>query len=243
MLTKIIDITPGQTVYVVHKRDIMDSVINWERNRPEDPIRVKAIQAYNNKFNITFADGIVYAWYDGEHYRIYDGWTRYCAASESMKFFLSVNTTEFEQDIIHHFIALNSAVPVPSLFMEDTDAKKRKLVTAVVDHFCETYPQFLSASKRPQRPNFNRDTFTEQLTSALDALDINNFDKDRIIHLVEKVNTLMKSNCKDPPVKAANGNFYLFANKKTQWNVHFVSVLERERKTPSWLHSLKDFIA
>lgn len=239
----LVEVPPHQTIYLVVKSDIKNCVTNWEKNRPVDPTRVKAIQSYYDKFQIRLIDGIIYAWRTDDMLKIYDGWTRYCSASDDMQLQLCVYDTEFEQDIVHHFLALNSAVPVPSLFIEDTEATKRKVITAVVDHFCAKYKIFLSASQRPQRPNFNRDIFTEQLSQ----LPCEGLDADAFIRLMEETNLSMERDCTATcTAKVVKGRLFLFADKNKCWQECAKRTLERHLREKqqqaggnSWLQIAK----
>lgn len=240
-MQKIAEISQDQSIYFVAKKDIGKTVSNWDKNRPEDFMRVKAICAYNEKFDVTCLDGIIYAWEDPNLnqnvIKIYDGWTRYNSAKDEMKMFLCIYKTEFEQDIIHHFIALNSAVPVPSLYIDDTTPVIKNTIRKTVDEFASNYKSFLSASKRPQKPNFNRDIFTEQLSE----LNLTGIDEKTLIDLLLKTNTKIKQNGSCFPEKAEKASFYLFADKKTCWQQILTDMIEsREVKKSQGQHQNND---
>jgi len=227
-------IKPQQELYICTKGAIKSKVKNWSKNRPHDEVRVKAIAAYLEKFDVKFLDGIVYCWSFDGYLHIYDGWTRYCAASDETKMMLCVYTTDYEQDIVHHFFALNSAVPVPSLYIkeEQDGQKKLKIIEEIVKDFSKDYKQFLSASRRPQKPNFNRDTFAEQLSQ----LPIENLDAATTKSILMETNQWIKRNGTGFTRKAIDGDFFLFADKKILWQQRFLEVLEKNEKkeTTSW---------
>ena len=231
--------SPQQKVFIVNKEHIKDQVRNWEKNRPEDSTRVDAIRRFNDKYNVSFVDGIVYAWNNGDNVlRIYDGWTRYSAANDSTQMLLSVYETPYEGDIILHFIALNSAVPVPSLYIEDTTAKKKKTITTAVNHFCDKHKSFLSASRRPHSPNFNRDNFTDDLNE----LYSDDLSSDDLIAILEKTNIMIARKGSNFPQKAISGELYLFADKKTPWKEQFKQVVKEHNEassSTSWLQKVK----
>jgi hypothetical protein len=237
MSEPLIKISPQQSIFLVTKADIKNRVTNWEKNRPVDPLRVKAIQAYNDKFRVHLIDGIVYAWKKDDMLKIYDGWTRYSASSDDMRMLLCLYETELEQDIVYHFLALNSAVPVPSLFIEDTEMTKRKVVTTVVNHFCTKYKLFLSASRRPQRPNFNRDIFTEQLSQ----IPCEGLDADMLIKVLEETNLSMERSNVKYSAKVVNGRLFLFADKDTKWQENFIKTLDRQKRK-SWIQIAKSLL-
>lgn len=235
-MEEVCDISEQQTLYIVTKSTIAAKTENWDKNRPEDPIRVKAIRSYHDKFKIEFLDGIVYSWLSNGKYVIYDGWTRYSASNGDMRMLMCVYETEFEQDIVHHFLALNSAVPVPSLYIksDNDDAVKRDAILAVVNDMCKRYKGFLSASTRPQRPNFNRDTLTEQLIQ----LPLEGLDSELILQKLQDANEAIKRKGKNFGTKATNGNLYLFANKKIMWQHELLEQLRKKDKVQTWFTEL-----
>lgn len=103
--------------------------------------------------------------------KVYDGWTRFCAAVTSrqdISILLHVNYTDDEQVIVHHFQQLNMAVPVPMLYTGEKDNKDRRLyIETLATEITRAYPDFISTSRKPRTPHFNRDQIVEMFDSVL----------------------------------------------------------------------------
>lgn len=157
--------------------------------------------------------------------KIYDGWTRYSAASDDMNLLLCVYNTKFETDVIHHFIVLNSAIPVPSLYMKDHMESNDILIKKACDEFCKKWKPFLSSSRRPQKPNFNRDLFMEQLS----VLEVTGADINSLLECLDSANETAKLKIPNSPEKCRHG-LYLFADKAHPWQEYFLQALKRSKE-------------
>lgn len=143
----------------------------WRYNRPHDQARVDEIKSYIDKSGVV--DGIIYlaeierggyikyVCYDGNHRRL--------ALKEMGETKVLVNLLLDADDemIKEKFVALNQANPVPELYMIEGDEemleKVKSVVNDVVRDLVKMFPKHVSTSKKPKRPNFNRDMIVDQL--------------------------------------------------------------------------------
>lgn len=154
--------------------------VNWMNNRNPDTIRVDDICNYYEKQNITIIPGMIYSWFNNDKLCIYDGIHRMLAAykyNKPMKFLMTVRYTTDEQDIINDFININNSISVPNIYLENTDSNKTKVCQEVSKTLSELYPKFVSSSRKPTGPNFNRDLFTEFLSDMDIDFGKKNIDK------------------------------------------------------------------
>ena len=219
-----------QSLHIVTKESVKGAVINWKKNRPVDESRVRSLKAYHSKTNSKWVDGIVYAWDNGEKLQIYDGWTRFTSAEDDFQMLFCVYKTTTEQKIIDHFFGLNSAVPVPSLYIDNNSSTA---LIEVVEAFCKRYPAFLSSSRRPHVPNFNRDMLTE----ALSNLDFGELSVDDILECLDTANKEVSKLKVTFPDKAKTGNLFLFGNRKVIWQEYVTEAIEQKTKPKSWFRA------
>jgi hypothetical protein len=64
------------------------------------------------------------------------------------------------------FIDVNKSIPVPESYF-DKDKDKKELCEKLVSYICNTYPNFISTSYRPIRPNFNQDSLNDDIYKAI----------------------------------------------------------------------------
>jgi hypothetical protein len=143
----------------------------WKYNRPHDQARVEEIKSYIDKTGVV--DGIIYLAEIEQggciKYVCYDGNHRRLALKEMGETKVLVNLLLDADDemIKNKFVALNQANPVPELYMIEGDEemleKVKSMVNDVVRDLVKMFPKHVSTSKKPKRPNFNRDMVVDQL--------------------------------------------------------------------------------
>jgi hypothetical protein len=74
---------------------------------------------------------------------------------------VNVRFTATTGELIDFFQSLNKANPFPDLYMRDPDQIRKEIVEGTVAIWHKRYPDHFSASRKPVRPNINRDTFIE----------------------------------------------------------------------------------
>lgn len=152
----------------IEKKNTVDiqkeHIMNWDKNRPPDNVRVAQITEHYKITNADIVPGIVYVWYKNDKYIVYDGIHRLLAAflyGENMTVLLHVTKTDMEKDIVEDFININKSVCVPILYLEENNVLKRHVCESVAKKMCEKFTNFVSPSRRPFIYNFNRDNLIE----------------------------------------------------------------------------------
>lgn len=138
---------------------------NWKFNRPPDLERVKEIREHMNVSKRV--DGILYLAFLDKSFVCYDANHRRLAMEgvEGLhNVLVDILFDVTDKDVEEEFIRLNKAHSVPELYMERELAEKRVEMETLVREFCENYKAHVSSSKRPLRPNFNRDHLTDEFT-------------------------------------------------------------------------------
>ena len=142
----------------------------WKHNRPPDPARVVKIQEHIQKTGM--CDGqILLAIVNGKCV-CYDGAHRLFACknhfpSGGVQIRIIHDSTDAE--VRREFERVNRSVPVPELYFSEDEIASHvaSLSQGVAKGLCEVYTSFVSTSRRPRRPNFNRDRFAENLGMVL----------------------------------------------------------------------------
>lgn len=213
---------------IVTDRARLSLVRLWKRNRPPDEKRIQEIQDHIIDTNVV--DGqILLAIVNGECV-CYDGSHRLEACKKSfptggVQVRILYDSTDLE--VGREFTRINKSVPVPELYFS-TDEISMRLTTVIQEisrGLTHTYPSYVSASRKPRRPNFNRDVFAEELGSILrECLDnetLMGLTGDMIDKWLMDTNSRIRKNhyCNDPRIKASQSvlkkcelhKFYLFA--------------------------------
>jgi hypothetical protein len=136
----------------------------WKHNRPPDDARVEEIREWIQ--TTKRVDGLIYlacvdnelVCYESNHRR------------EALKgvdglhnILVDMMWDVTDDQVKSEFFRLNKAISVPELFVtEQTDVRVEDLLQCV-DGFCKNYAALKSNSRNPQRPNFNRDNFMQDL--------------------------------------------------------------------------------
>ena len=191
--TCVYDVRDNQTIYLCQKSDLdVKNINNWKFNRPADEVRLNCIRKHYDESKIDLIDHIIYAWDDGNGtLQIYDGWNRFLSARASMKLLLCVWQTKDASEIQNHFKALNSAVPVPEMYQEDTDVHKKSLIDAAIKHLEFNFASLKKPTKKPRAPHYNRDNMIQMLSD----LDIqwSDITAEDFIETLKKVNMICKT--------------------------------------------------
>lgn len=201
---------------------------NWEKNRTPDDSRVVDMVVWLKRHKLhVLLPGTISAWKrpNSDIFVIYDGIHRLEAAKMyqynnndlDIKCIFHATITDNENDIVDNFININKSISVPFIYnppsYSDVTEIKRIKCKNIISEICSKYPYFLSPSKRPQKPNFNRD----MLSDFIYDLDID-FTKDNceriLLQILEKLNLQAKQTVQNNklffPQKCEKYNFYLF---------------------------------
>lgn len=197
------------------------NVINWDYNRPPDPIRCKEIarNMYNSNMEI---ESMFYMCYDNnvKMFKIMDGIHRYTALQlikkENCKtpdlltpneFGSNGNSVIYEKTIlinirmcstigkqIDTFKTLNKSNPVPELYIRDKNKDRREIIQEIVDFWQTKYKCHFSATVKPNMPNINRDRFIEVLDKLCDKYKIQKENSSRLYELLDEKNDYIRNN-------------------------------------------------
>lgn len=204
-------------VLMVRNMSVLEKeIVNWNKNRPPDEVRIAQICDYYKQTGVTLIPGMIYAWEHDNIYEIYDGIHRLLAGlmtGNPMTFFITIITTDREQDIIEDFKNINKSISVPSIYLEETSTAKKIVCESVVDEMCRRYPQFVSASRKPYQHNFNRDNLIEFVSTFDIDFSISGIDK-KIINQFNLLNLQARDHTIEHginiPKKCDYHKFYLF---------------------------------
>lgn len=137
----------------------------WKFNRPPDKERVSEIHEYMNTSKRV--DGIIYiacvnnelVCYEANHRR------------EAMKgveglhnVLVDILWNATDEKVKEEFVRLNKSVSVPELYLGESVESTMNDIREIVDNFCTNFKKLKVNSGRPQRPNFNRDMITDEIT-------------------------------------------------------------------------------
>jgi hypothetical protein len=201
----------------------------WSRNRPADEGRVAEIR--NHHLASGHVDGTIrLAFTRGEGLVCYEGNHRRLALTDNIeKVLVDILWDVPQERIIEEFRLINKAVPVSELYTElDMDSAARHNIEEFVRGWCVKYRAFVSASARPNRPQFNRDMFTQELVRVW--TELGRPPAGDLLSAVESVNTAYgqeqlgfhKTAIKSERTlhKCAEGGLWLFALSGTLSKSH-----------------------
>ena len=165
----------------------------WKFNRPPDPERVTEIRAFMKTSKRV--DGFIYLACINHQLVCYESNHRREALKEEMpddmaQILVDVIWDATDDMIKTEFFRLNKAVSVPDLYVDSSAEESVTAVLAAVDNFCARYPKARSASGRPNRPNYNRDIFTQDFVRILKELRIS---PEELLLRLERLNAEMSS--------------------------------------------------
>lgn len=173
------------------------NICNWKYNRPPDNVRVAKLAEYII-YNRPQLDTMIYCNYNSiaNKYEIFDGIHRISALkyiveqhardihdiinesiySSSIDWLMertilfNIRVDSNEGTIMEIFMSLNKSIPVPELYIENPSETKRICVEKTVETYQQMYKSHFSASTKVQRPNTNRELFTNFVSQIYDFI-------------------------------------------------------------------------
>jgi hypothetical protein len=197
--------SPTHILFAIPIHDFLQLPIkNWRFNRPVDKLRSKEIAAYLTKTKQPM-ETVFYLVKTDKGYEVLDGIHRYTALKMLMEepvdyitglvgyseaeVLVNIRFDASDGTCVDVFKSLNKSIPVPDLYMKDPDQVKRDIVESVVKKWTIRYADHFSPSRKPVRPNMNRDTFIEVVTEIYDKYNTdNNVTIDDMEHLLLECN-------------------------------------------------------
>ena len=171
----------------------------WSGNRPPDLLR--ATEIYERLKSGDFVpmllhvadlgDGFLHC-YDGNHRRT------------AMQMLLDTDSTDTDcivdviydashDEVVSLFMDINRSVVVPDVYVrDDIDSSVKADILELAKTYEQRYPAYLSTSRKCRRPNFNRDTFTDNITDIYRY-----FDATITIRDIEKALALLNKHIED----------------------------------------------
>ncbi len=195
----------------------------WSRQRPVDEARVAEIaDGIATEKDVTGV--LAMAWHPTENLVVYDGqhrWKALVTTRVPVRVFVEILWDVSEEEIIHAFKQVNNCMPVSELYTSVSPVEVRQDIELYVRELCETYPEFVS-SKKPNRPNFNRDLLTDELFRLWNTEFQQKQSIARMVYELEKLNNdYEQDECSVPKTiarkhpkifeKCAKHKFWLFA--------------------------------
>lgn len=148
----------------------------WSYQRPVDDARVADIAAGIKEENDVHGI-IAMAWHPEENLVVYDGQHRWKALEslppgsvedDEIKVFVEITWNATQDEITQRFKRVNNCVAVSELYMQGASADEQLAadqseISSWMAAFCKKHREFVSTNGKPKRPQFNRDTFTEEI--------------------------------------------------------------------------------
>lgn len=215
-------------VYKIQVKDLLvDSVKNWEYNRPPDMARCPDIarSMYSSKKPI---DTMFYLTYTNkmEKFEILDGIHRLT----SLKIIKEENSKQLELlwpgdfgsnndaawlynqyilvnirfnatlgELVEAFKNLNKSQAVPELYIRDQQKERRDIIDTIANEWYVKYKKHFSSSTNPITGNTNRNRFVELLDKLYDKHKIDETNTNKLRKLLDNANLTISSNI---PTKA-----------------------------------------
>jgi len=174
-------------------------VKGWKHNRPPDTLRVEEIVTHLKHTNTS--DGqILLSVINGECV-CYDGLHRLEAVK---KYFPTggiqarIMYDSTDEETRQEFTRINRGIPVPDLYFsyDEISSHITKILQKFTKGFIQNYKIYLSSSRKPRKPNFNRDIFTDDIGSLIKEIysdeDIMKINEDTIAELLRKTNDIIR---------------------------------------------------
>jgi hypothetical protein len=223
------------------------TIINWKYNRPPDVIRcIEIAKSIYTKKQET--DWIIYVVSENDVLKIIDGMHRFHSLQiikrENSRpvdhltpnifgdstqpanwlyekyIMVSIRFNMSEGEVIDLFQSLNKSNPVPELYF-DTNQQKRKIIEDIVSEWINSFNSHFTSSKNPNIPNMNRDRFIEILDFVYKKYDLNNSTSNSLGEKLYELNAKLKQK---PPAKTSDT-----ALEKCNKTGCFIFLLRREQ--------------
>ena len=216
-------------IYKIQIKDLLvDSVTNWEYNRPPDMARCPDIARYIYKSRKPI-DTMIYLSFNNlkEKFELLDGIHRITALkiikTENSKPLDLLEEHEFGSGndatwlyeqymvvnirfnatkgaLIEAFENLNKSQSVPELYIHDPKKEKRELIETIANEWYVKYKKHFSSSSNPNIGNTNRNKFIELLDKLYEKYKIDETSSNKLRKLLDDANFKISNNI---PIKAS----------------------------------------
>jgi hypothetical protein len=110
---------------------------------------------------------------------------------------MRINATDGE--LIELFKNLNKTIPVPELYIRDTNKDKKDIIENVVNKWNIKYKSHFSSKDKPNKPNVNRDRFIDLLDSIYEKYQISEENKNVLEQKLDQLNNKILYELNDLP--------------------------------------------
>ncbi len=191
-------ISANEQLFLSNNKIICENTKMWEFNRPPDEVRVDEIVEYIKKYNNV--EGIIYVAEIKDvnknfKYVCYDGNHRIEALRKinlDIYVLIQVLWNASKEQIYNKFYNINKAISVPELYIKENNEidlnNLKMIIQNTVVKICSKYRKYQSTSKRPSKPNFNRDKLVDNLYAFVVDNKLNNIDEDKLFDQIMKLN-------------------------------------------------------
>ena len=216
-------------IYKIQIKDLLvDSVTNWEYNRPPDMARCPDIARYIYKSRKPI-DTMIYLSFNNlkEKFELLDGIHRITALkiikTENSKpldlleehdfgsgndatwlyeqyMVVNIRFNATKGALIEAFENLNKSQSVPELYIHDPKKEKRELIETIANEWYVKYKKHFSSSSNPNIGNTNRNKFIELLDKLYEKYKIDETSSNKLRKLLDDANFKISNNI---PIKAS----------------------------------------
>lgn len=163
----------------------------WSRNRDSDMCRVDEMVKYYqiggyipNMIHLADLNGEGIVCYDGNHRR-----EVFNKLDDDVICIVDIMFDAHQNDVYKAFNNINKSVQLPAIYLDDmgNSSNVKDEIIQLVKIYETKYKNFLSTSARCHAPNFNRDTFVENIYNVYQKFN-GKLDITSIAKLLEKLN-------------------------------------------------------
>lgn len=219
----------NHSIYKITINDLLvDTVKNWQYNRPPDMVRCPDIARYiyNSRKPV---DTMVYLSFNNkkEIFEVIDGIHRITALKiikeENSKPLNLLEQTDFGSgndanwlynqyiivnirfnatvgDLIEIFKNLNKSQTVPELYIRDQVKEKRNIIETIANEWIVKYKKHFSSSSNPNIGNTNRNKFVDLLDKIYEIHKLDDSNSEKLRKLLDDANCKISANI---PTKAS----------------------------------------
>lgn len=163
----------GTNVYAIPMEKFKSlDITQWKYNRPPNLERIPEIHSWMKQFNrmdgvlsLAYIPGDGLVCFEGNHRRL---------ALEGLEIPVLVDILwdATHEIVTHEFKRLNKSICVPEIYLVESETSLRGEIEKSVSDFRKKFSKMESNSGRPQRPNYNRDKFTDEIMRLHKELNI-----------------------------------------------------------------------
>jgi len=218
-------------IYKIMIKDLLvDSVKNWEYNRPPDMARCPDIARYIYKSRNP-VDTMIYLSFTNikDIFEVLDGIHRLTALNiikkenskplellfpEDLEFgsnndadwlfsqriLVNIRFNATQGELIETFKNLNKSQTVPELYIRDVKKEKREIIDIIANEWYMKHKKHFSSSANPHIGNTNRNKFVELLDKLYDTYKIDESSANKLKQILDESNEYISS---DIPSKAS----------------------------------------